>query len=80
MSYDIETCEKCNGFSHITDSRPSADGRTRRRECTKCKHRWSTVEIRLTEYQRLRAPGKTATKIEQAIQDLLHSVQNRFMP
>jgi len=80
MPYDIETCDKCDGFSHVTDSRPSADGRIRRRECIKCGHRWSTFEIRLTEYQKLRTPLKAGVKIEQAIQDLLHEVQNRFLP
>jgi len=80
MPYDIETCAKCDGFSHVIDSRPGDDGRIRRRECTKCRNRWSTIEIRLDDYRRLRTPINMGGSVEQKIQDLLHVVQNRFMP
>lgn len=82
MPYDIETCEKCGAIaSHVTNSRPTDDvGRRRRHACIKCGHRWSTVEIRETELMKMREPHKWGRSVEQKIQDLLHEIQNKFLP
>lgn len=37
----VLTCEHCGGDSKVTDSR----GTRRRRECLKCKARWTTYEL-----------------------------------
>jgi len=39
-------CPLCQGFTHVTNSRPAEKGRgiKRRRECVKCKQRFSTYE------------------------------------
>ncbi len=42
------TCPSCQSSRvQVTDSRPHHDGlwRRRRRICTACKHRWSTMEV-----------------------------------
>lgn len=79
MAYDVEVCRKCDGFSHITNSRPSDEGRIRRRECAKCGHRWSTIEIRVLDYQKM-GSSKWGHGMEQKLQDLLHEVRTRFLP
>ena len=38
-------CIKCGGKSSVYDSRPSEDTIMRRRQCKKCKTRYSTIEI-----------------------------------
>lgn len=38
-------CPKCGGDGLVTDSRPSKKYIRRRRKCTSCDHRWTTVEI-----------------------------------
>ena len=38
------------GSSRVIDSRPTREGGTRRRRvCSACKHRWSTIEVPLGE-------------------------------
>lgn len=50
-------CPACNCKTKIVDSRRTPDGGTRRRrECTNCKHRFSTVEIAcgtLADYEKV---------------------------
>jgi transcriptional regulator NrdR family protein len=74
MPFELETCEKCSGFSHVTDSRPGKRGRIRRRECFKCGHRWSTTEIRTSEYEKLREP---VAVMKDAL-DLINMTHNRL--
>lgn len=39
-------CPKCSAANgRVIDSRPIAIGITRRRECDRCAHRWSTKEV-----------------------------------
>lgn len=47
------TCPICGGQTLIKDSRPDEDHVKRRRECTECKHRFSTVEIDKDYYEKL---------------------------
>ena len=35
--------------SHIVDSRPNPWGTRRRRECIYCGHRWTTIELEVTD-------------------------------
>lgn len=53
------TCPICGGETHIINSRPSEDSVRRRRECTECKHRFSTVEIDSDYYAFLTKEGKS---------------------
>ncbi len=39
-------CPECgHGRSKVRDSRPTRAGHTRRRECTSCRHRFTTWEV-----------------------------------
>lgn len=40
-------CPKCGSDSRVTDSRPVYNTHSRRRECIKCKERWTTHEVTL---------------------------------
>lgn len=40
-------CPECAGESKVRDSRYAADVVRRRRECLRCKHRWSTYETNI---------------------------------
>lgn len=48
------TCPECRaGVSKVIDSRPGSNkGVRRRRECLKCQHRWTTVEVSVLNSQR----------------------------
>lgn len=41
----VTVCE-CGGSTTILYSRPFAGNKLRRRQCSKCGQRWSTVEVR----------------------------------
>lgn len=47
------TCPNCNGKTRVIDSTTDEDSTTRRRECTECDYRFSTVEIDKDLYERL---------------------------
>jgi transcriptional repressor NrdR len=48
--------DKCNhSYSIVVDSRPNEFGTRRRRECSHCGHRWTTIELTLDEIE-LRSP------------------------
>jgi transcriptional regulator NrdR family protein len=39
-------CSKCSATSDVADSRPTLDGLIRRRrQCTQCNRRWTTLEV-----------------------------------
>ncbi len=42
-------CLICNNSTLVTDSRPVETGRFRRRTCSKCGYRFTTVEIALED-------------------------------
>ena len=42
-------CEKCQAETQVYDSRPKDNTIRRRRRCVKCKHRFTTVEMYLTQ-------------------------------
>jgi|TARA_B100001094_G_scaffold92971_2_gene88844 transcriptional regulator NrdR family protein len=42
-------CEKCQAETQVFDSRPKDNTIKRRRRCVKCKHRFTTVEMYLTQ-------------------------------
>ena len=47
--------------SKVTDSRKDVEGQHRRRECLKCKHRWTTIEIEVLDSSR---PSMSMNKLE----------------
>lgn len=47
-------CPICGYETRVIDSRPDEDSTRRRRECTECKHRFSTVEIDTDYYKKLK--------------------------
>lgn len=50
---DSVQCPKCNGESKVIDSRDGETARRRRRQCLRCKNRYSTYEIHSDEYDKL---------------------------
>jgi hypothetical protein len=50
---DSVQCPECNGESKVIDSRDVFEARRRRRECLRCKHRYSTYEIHAEHYNRV---------------------------
>lgn len=42
------TCDQCDSRSSVKDSRDREGYRIRRHECSGCKLRWSTIEIKIT--------------------------------
>ena len=47
------TCPECNGKTKVVDSRPEVDCINRRRECTECGFRFSTVELDEDVFERI---------------------------
>ena len=47
------TCPKCNEKTKVIDSHTDEDSTERRRECTNCGYRFSTVEIDRDLYERV---------------------------
>jgi transcriptional regulator NrdR family protein len=82
MTISSIQCDQCETMqkSIVTDSRPFGEVTRRRRECLKCGHRWSTVEVRATEYDKLAEPQAWGRKVESKLTELLGEVQRRFMP
>lgn len=46
-------CPICDGETRITNSRPDYDYVRRRRECTECGYRFTTLEIDKDLYERI---------------------------
>ena len=47
------TCPKCNEKTKVIDSHTDEDSTERRRECTACGYRFSTVEVDRDFYERM---------------------------
>lgn len=46
----VESCPVCNSPGvRVMDSRVRTSGRSRRKRCERCGHRWSTIEVSLEE-------------------------------
>lgn len=67
---DSVQCPKCNGESHVIDSRDEESARRRRRKCDSCGHRYTTYEIHAEEYNRIRKLKVEAARIEPVIETL----------
>lgn len=64
---DSVQCPRCNGESKVIDSRDGETARRRRRECLRCKNRYSTYEIHAEEYDKLQMVKIDAGQIDAAI-------------
>lgn len=67
---DSVQCPQCNGESKVIDSRDGETARRRRRECLRCRNRYSTYEIHADEYDRLQAFRIDMGQIDAAITTL----------
>ena len=47
-------CPKCSARGDVYDSRERGTRKWRRRRCDFCGHRWTTIEIHMKEWNRLR--------------------------
>ena len=74
---DSVQCPRCNGESKVIDSRDGETARRRRRECLRCKHRYSTYEIHANEYDRLQVIEIDMGQIEAAI-TTLRAIRSQF--
>jgi transcriptional regulator NrdR family protein len=59
-------CPVCaSGDSHVTDTRQVQNSIRRRRECCRCRHRWTTVEImaaQFSEVERIKIAAETLVR------------------
>ena len=58
-------CPLCTASSRVIDSRPHTHGAVyRRRECDRCRHRWTTYEVLERAYKRMQ-------RVEAVVAELL---------
>lgn len=57
------TCPVCGGITEIIDSRPKQDYTRRRRKCTACSYRFTTVEIDADIYAGMKPLNKKAVQM-----------------
>lgn len=72
-------CPECGGDTKVVETRFGIDDlRCRRRECLECGCRFSTVEINMDVYKKLRPPNPKAifTLIDKAFAILKTDMQN----
>lgn len=51
---NLVDCPLCTASSRVIDSRPHSNGAVyRRRECDRCRHRWTTYEVLERAYKRM---------------------------
>ena len=65
-------CPNCQASnSKVIETRHSEDYTRRRRECLECSNRWTTCEIDLGTYDRLRWIEKRYCELRLMVEDLL---------
>ena len=64
-------CTKCEGKTQITETRTSPFGIRRRHKCTSCKHRFTTVEITMSEYTSITGQLKKFKNIPKELKEIL---------
>ena len=76
-------CPKCKGESKVFDSRATAQGVRRRRECLKCSERFSTIEIHTAPLKKIPAIKPVAAakpKEEKKIPPKAKKVEGKTRP
>lgn len=71
---DFLTCPACGKLGcAVKDSRPTENGAfvKRRRRCSKCEHRYTTIEIPADEYNRLLSVNKLAARLRKVCRDTI---------
>lgn len=63
-------CTRCDGDTRVIDTRPSMGTERRRRECKVCGHRFTTMEVVVSE------PDKRAHQMSGKLQQQLGAVDN----
>ena len=58
-------CPLCHAFSSVIRT----NGSRRRRECSNCKYRWSTVELAEPEFKRLRRVAEVAAGMTDVLRE-----------
>ncbi len=61
-------CAKCGGAVTVYDTRAQKYGVWRRRGCADCGHRWSTVEIDMIDYKRMRRAAEALGEALEAME------------
>lgn len=70
-------CPKCNS-DNLTciDSRPSGGVTRRRRVCIECKHRFSTIEINIAEYNELKDNQMLLANMRSISREVIDALKN----
>lgn len=71
---NIKRCEKCGGATAVINSRDEFGYVRRRRKCSSCGYRYSTVEIRKSDFDRVEKNVQTIKDMA----DDLHSFNSIF--
>ena len=67
------TCPHCDGDTMVIDSRLGHHLTRRRRKCTACEYRFSTVEIEAETYKELQGDSD---KVDEALKDIKQQLMN----
>lgn len=68
-------CPRCNGESGVRDSRPIGKTIRRRRECKKCRYKWSTFEISADYMNAIRKISRAAKELVRGSIDLTEDLR-----
>ena len=69
-------CPKCNAMGlSCADSRPYYETIRRRRRCLNCGYRFSTVEISIEDYHKLKENEADATDVLSNLEEILSKVR-----
>lgn len=68
-------CPKCNAYGlACSDSRPYNETIRRRRRCLNCGYRFSTVEISIEDYHKLKENEAEAAEVLSNLEEILSKV------
>ena len=73
-------CEKCQAETQVYDSRPKDNTIKRRRRCVKCKHRFTTVEMYLTQVNQLSKAEERTISRQLEIYDMIRKIMDAVVP
>ena len=70
-------CPKCGfAYSVVKDSRNTATGKRRRRECSGCGFRYTVIEILETEYKKYEQILRCAEKLKKQAEEFCDEYKN----
>jgi transcriptional regulator NrdR family protein len=73
-------CDKCQNETLVYDSRPKDNTIRRRRKCAKCEHRFTTVEMYLTQVNQLSKVEERTNSRQLEIYDMIRKIMDAVVP